>query len=163
LPITVHQTLYYIENTTFKTHKMASPFRLMRPISQVARSGVVSFAARPFSSTAARFAVQDIKTTKEFKDLVSATDKAVLVDCFATWCGPCKAISPILSKLSEQPALSDNIEFVKFDVDELPDLTAELGVRAMPTFFVFKGGKKVDELVGANPQALQSMLAKHAS
>jgi thioredoxin 1 len=48
-------------------------------------------------------------------------------------------------------------------VDELPDLTGELGVRAMPTFFVFKGGEKVDELVGANPQALQKMLAKYAA
>lgn len=66
-------------------------------------------------------------------------------------------------RLSEEKALSDNIQFVKFDVDELPDLTAELGVRAMPTFFVFKNGSKVDELVGANPQALQSMLAKHAA
>jgi thiol-disulfide isomerase/thioredoxin len=65
-------------------------------------------------------------------------------------------------RLSEESALSKSIEFVKFDVDELPDLTADLGVRAMPTFFVFKGGNKVDELVGANPQALQSMLAKHA-
>ncbi|KAF5683870.1 thioredoxin 1 [Fusarium circinatum] len=142
---------------------MASPFRLMRPVAQAARSGAVTLATRPFHSTAARFAVQDIKTTKEFKELVSTTDKAVLIDCFATWCGPCKAISPILNKLSEEKALSDNIQFVKFDVDDLPDLTAELGVRAMPTFFVFKNGKKVDELVGANPQALQSMLAKHAA
>ncbi|KAG5658331.1 hypothetical protein KAF25_010512 [Fusarium avenaceum] len=142
---------------------MASPFRLMRPIVQVARSGVVSVAARPFHTSAARLAVQDIKTTKEFKDLVSTTDKAVLVDCFATWCGPCKAISPILNKLSEQDALSKSIHFVKFDVDELPDLTADLGVRAMPTFFVFKNGDKVDQLVGADPQALQTMLAKHAA
>ncbi|KAH6958435.1 thioredoxin-like protein [Fusarium avenaceum] len=142
---------------------MASPFRLMRPIVQAARSGAVSVAARPFHSSAVRLAVQDIKTTKEFKDLVSTTDKAVLVDCFATWCGPCKAISPILNKLSEQDALSKSIHFVKFDVDELPDLTADLGVRAMPTFFVFKNGDKVDQLVGADPQALQTMLAKHAA
>ncbi|KAH7238445.1 thioredoxin-like protein [Fusarium tricinctum] len=142
---------------------MASPFRLMRPIAQAARSSAVPFAARPFHSSAARLAVQDIKTTKEFKDLVSTTDKAVLVDCFATWCGPCKAISPILNKLSEQDTLSKSIQFVKFDVDELPDLTADLGVRAMPTFFVFKNGDKVDQLVGADPQALQTMLAKHAA
>ncbi|EWG45488.1 thioredoxin 1 [Fusarium verticillioides 7600] len=141
---------------------MSSLFRLMRPVAQAARSGAVTFAARPFHTTAARLAVQNIET-KEFKDLVSTTDKAVLIDCFATWCGPCKAISPILNKLSEEKALSDSIQFVKFDVDELPDLTAELGVRAMPTFFVFKHGRKVDELVGANPQALQSMLAKHAA
>ena len=66
-------------------------------------------------------------------------------------------------RLSDETALSQAIEFVKFDVDELPDLTADLGVRAMPTFFVFKNGDKVDELVGANPQALQAMLAKHAA
>ncbi|KAF4339453.1 thioredoxin 1 [Fusarium beomiforme] len=142
---------------------MATSFRLIRPVAQAARSSAFTFAARPLHSTAARFAVQDIKTVNEFKDLVSTTDKAVLIDCFATWCGPCKAISPILTKLSEEKSLSNNIQFVKFDVDELPELTAELGVRAMPTFFVFKHGSKVDELVGANPQALQKMLAKYAA
>ncbi|KAM5347930.1 hypothetical protein ACJ41O_007754 [Fusarium nematophilum] len=145
---------------------MASPFRVMRPISQAARSGAVSsraFISRPFHSSAARLAVKDINTTQEFKDLVSITPKAVLVDCFATWCGPCKAISPILSKLSDEPALNEKIEFVKFDVDQLPDLSGELEVRAMPTFFIFKDGKKVDQLVGANPPALQQLLAKYAA
>ncbi|RSL84438.1 hypothetical protein BHE90_002799 [Fusarium euwallaceae] len=141
---------------------MASPFRLMRPIiSQAAKPRTVAFASRPFHSSAARLAVRDIKTTAEFKELISTTDKAVLVDCFATWCGPCKAISPILSKLSDQPDLQ-SVEFVKFDVDELPDLAAALGVRAMPTFFVFKDGKNVDELVGANPPVLEQLVRKHA-
>ncbi|KAF5022083.1 hypothetical protein F66182_5881 [Fusarium sp. NRRL 66182] len=139
---------------------MSSPLRLMRAIARASRSGAVPFVSRPFHTTAARLAVKDIKTTQEFQDLVSTTDKPILVDCFATWCGPCKAISPILSRLSDEAAFSDKIEFVKFDVDELPDLTANLGVRAMPTFFLFKNGDKVDELVGANLQALQTMLTK---
>ncbi|KAM0432896.1 hypothetical protein ACHAPT_004601 [Fusarium lateritium] len=141
---------------------MVSPFRLMRPIaSQAARSGAVAFASRPFHSSAARLAVRDIKTAAEFKELISTTDKAVLVDCFATWCGPCKAISPILNKLSEEPD-HERVEFVKFDVDELPELTASLGVRAMPTFFFFKDGKKVDELVGADPQRLRILVSKYS-
>ncbi|KAJ3522381.1 hypothetical protein NM208_g12882 [Fusarium decemcellulare] len=140
---------------------MASPFRLMRPISQAARSGAVSFASRPFHTSSARLAVKDIKTTKEFAELVSTTPKAVLVDCFATWCGPCKAISPILTKLSDDPAFQ-SVEFVKFDVDELPDLTAELGVRAMPTFFIFKDGNKVNEMVGADPAGLKRLIEKYA-
>ncbi|KAI9158218.1 Thioredoxin Asp [Paramyrothecium foliicola] len=85
---------------------------------------------------------------------------AVLVDCLAEWCGPCKAMSPILSKLSND-AQNKGIHFVQFDVDQLPELTQELGVRAMPTFMIFKDGKKVDELVGANPPKLAELLAKY--
>ncbi|KAG6001748.1 hypothetical protein E4U54_000992 [Claviceps lovelessii] len=55
---------------------------------------------------------------------------------------------------SEDIAFKDKIHFVKFDVDQLPAVTQALQVRAMPTFFFFKNGKKVDELVGANPNAL---------
>jgi thioredoxin 1 len=64
------------------------------------------------------------------------------------------------------PRLSDDsknqgIRFVKFDVEKLPDLTAELGVRAMPTFMVFRDGKKVDELMGAHKGALEQLIEKH--
>lgn len=63
--------------------------------------------------------------------------------------------------MSDQPDFG-NVEFVKFDVEELPELAATLGVRAMPTFFVFKDGKNVDELVGANPPMLERLVKKHA-
>ncbi|KAI5463487.1 thioredoxin-like protein [Mariannaea sp. PMI_226] len=132
--------------------------------STIARSGLISsrLAARSFHTTARNLAVKNITTTEEFKKLVSTTPNAVLVDCFAEWCGPCKAISPILEKLSNEPAFSETIDFVKFDVDELRDLAAELGIRAMPTFILYHGGKKVDELVGANPAGLLKMIQTYA-
>ncbi|KAG5916249.1 hypothetical protein E4U42_007738 [Claviceps africana] len=64
---------------------------------------------------------------------------------------------------SEDAAFKDKVHFVKFDVDKLNAVTQALGVRAMPTFFFFKNGKKVDELVGANPNALLEALKKIAA
>ncbi|KAG5939343.1 hypothetical protein E4U53_007820 [Claviceps sorghi] len=64
---------------------------------------------------------------------------------------------------SEDAAFKDKIHFVKIDVDKLPAVTQALGVRAMPTFFFFKSGKKVDELVGANPNALLEALKRIAA
>lgn len=86
-----------------------------------------------------------------------------MVDCFAGWCGPCKQIAPILEKYSEDAAFKDKVHFIKVDVDEVPAVTQALGVRAMPTFFFFRGGKKVDEMVGANPRALLEALKRVCS
>ncbi|KAG5999593.1 hypothetical protein E4U43_001979 [Claviceps pusilla] len=103
-----------------------------------------------------------IPSAEAFQKVVADHD-AVIVDCFATWCGPCRAIGPILEKHSEDIAFKDKIHFVKFDVDQLPAVTQTLQVRAMPTFFFFKNGKKVDELVGANPNALLERLRRLAA
>lgn len=65
--------------------------------------------------------------------------------------------------MSEEEGLKDKVHFVKFDVDELPDLSRELGIRAMPTFLFFKGGDKVDEMVGANPPQLMQKLQAFAA
>jgi thioredoxin 1 len=97
---------------------------------------------------------------EEFKEAI-AKNQVVMIDAFATWCGPCKAIAPTIAKWAENE-FKDKIYFAKFDVDALPELAQELGIRAMPTFVVFKDGEKVDEFVGANPPALQKVLAKHA-
>ncbi|VUC33380.1 unnamed protein product [Clonostachys rosea] len=113
-------------------------------------------AVRQFHSTPSRLVVHHAPNEKTFRNHIEQNDK-VIVDCFADWCGPCKAISPILEKLSETDEFKE-IHFVKFDVDELPALSQELGVRAMPTFFFFKNGNKVDEMVGANPGGLQTKL-----
>lgn len=75
----------------------------------------------------------------------------------ATWCGPCKVIAPEIVKMSEKFSAA---RFYKLDVDEVPDLAQELGVRAMPTFMVFKNGEKVGEVVGANQKALQALVEK---
>lgn len=78
---------------------------------------------------------------------------------FATWCGPCKAIAPKVVELSNTEEFA-NVRFYKLDVDEVSDVAQELGVRAMPTFLIFKDGQKVGEVVGANPQALEAAVRK---
>ncbi|KYK59120.1 hypothetical protein DCS_00250 [Drechmeria coniospora] len=69
----------------------------------------------------------------------------------------------IYPRYSDQAEFKDRVHFVKFDVDEVPAVTQALGVRAMPTFFFFKDGKRVDEVVGANPPALLAALQKLAA
>jgi len=81
----------------------------------------------------------------------------LVLDCFATWCGPCKVIAPQVVKFSEKYA---NARFYKLDVDDVPDVAQELGIRAMPTFLLFKDGEKVGEVVGANPKALEAAIEK---
>jgi thioredoxin 1 len=100
-----------------------------------------------------------IKSYDEFKTLING-DKPIVIDFWATWCGPCRVISPIFEKLADShPTLG----FYKVDVDEQEQIAAEVGIRAMPTFAVFHKGNKVNELVGANPQGLEILLAKGAS
>ncbi|KAK6345895.1 Cytoplasmic thioredoxin isoenzyme 2 [Orbilia blumenaviensis] len=96
--------------------------------------------------------VAEIKSQKEFQELI-AGDKVTVVDFHATWCGPCKQIAPFVDKLSKE---FENANFVKVDVDEVSDVAAECGVRAMPTFMIFRNEEKVAEVVGANPAALKA-------
>jgi thioredoxin 1 len=81
----------------------------------------------------------------------------MVLDCFATWCGPCKVIAPQVVKFSDAYPTA---RFYKLDVDEVPDVAQELGIRAMPTFVLFKNGEKVAEVVGANPKALEAAIKK---
>ena len=84
---------------------------------------------------------------------VLGADKPVLVDFWAEWCPPCKAMDPILDQLSVE--LADKVKIVKLDVDSNPGTTVRYNVRAMPTLIVFKNGEPVDYKVGAGQSRAQ--------
>ncbi|KAJ5822573.1 hypothetical protein N7447_004913 [Penicillium robsamsonii] len=100
--------------------------------------------------------VTNINSLAEFHKAVSG-DKPVVVEFWATWDGPCRVIRPIFERISELPT-SSTIGFYQVDVDEQPDAAQEAGVRAMPTFAVYQGGAKVNEMVGANPGGLEELV-----
>lgn len=84
-------------------------------------------------------------SSKEQFDALLAGQKPVVVDFFATWCGPCKMFAPTFEAAAEK---HDDIEFLKVDVDEFEDLAVSLGISYVPTIMLFKGGEKLDYFVG---------------
>lgn len=98
-------------------------------------------------------------TTDTFKDAI-AGETPVLVDFWAPWCGPCKAIAPILEELAGE--LGGKIKICKVNVDENDAISAEYGIRAIPTMLIFKGGEMVEQIVGMLPKdALKAKLEAH--
>ena len=85
--------------------------------------------------------------SSEFSGLLQE-DKLLVVDFFATWCGPCKKLSPTLDEVSEE--LGEQVNIVKVDVDESEDLAMDYGI---PTVLFFKNGQQVDKFVGALPKS----------
>lgn len=81
----------------------------------------------------------------------------VVVDFYATWCPPCRVIAPVMEQFSKTYTKA---KFYKLDVDRLPDVAQEVGITAMPTFTFFKGGEKVDVVLGANAPALEAGIKK---
>ena len=81
---------------------------------------------------------------EDFKGEVVSAKGITLVDFFATWCGPCQMLGPVLDDLSEEV----DYKVVKVDVDQARDLAAEFGVRSVPTMVVFKNGEVVDQMIG---------------
>ncbi|KAK1996273.1 thioredoxin [Colletotrichum falcatum] len=133
--------------------------RFFRPIQRIATSSVPS-TYRRFHASSPNMVVHNVHNKDEFAAALKEHD-FVIVDAFATWCGPCKAIAPILANLSNEEKNS-KLHFVKIDVDEVPDVSQELNIRAMPTFLLFQKGEKSQEIVGANPTALKQAIEKFA-
>jgi thioredoxin 1 len=98
-------------------------------------------------------------TDKTFASEVLSSDVPVLVDFWATWCGPCRSISPIVEELAKE--FSGRVKVTKLNVDESPATPTQYGVRGIPTLILFKGGKIFDQIVGAVPKArLKALIEK---
>lgn len=98
-------------------------------------------------------------TDAAFDQEVLKSDIPVLVDFWATWCGPCKAIGPIVEEMAAK--YQGKAKVVKLNTDENPRTPAQYNIRSIPTLLVFKGGKMVDQLVGAAPRdRIEGMLQK---
>lgn len=102
-------------------------------------------------------------TDANFQEEVLNAKEPVLVDFWAEWCGPCKAIGPVLDELSTE--LAGKVKIVKLNIDENPNVTVQYGVRSIPTMILFKGGEAADMKVGAGtPKAgLSKWLGDHAA
>ena len=86
-----------------------------------------------------------------FKNEVIDSNTPVLVDFWATWCAPCRAIAPALEDLATQ--YKGKVKIAKVDVDESQQVAQQFGIRSIPTLLLFKGGRVVEQLVGAMPKA----------
>jgi thioredoxin 1 len=91
-----------------------------------------------------------IATDNNFEDEVLKSDKPVLIDFWAPWCGPCKVIGPIVEELAGQ--LKDSVKVMKLNVDENQKTAINYGVRSIPTIILFKDGKVLDTVIGLVPK-----------
>ncbi|ALN14284.1 MAG: thioredoxin [Acidipropionibacterium acidipropionici] len=89
-------------------------------------------------------------TDASFETDVLKSDKTVVVDFWATWCGPCRQVSPILDRIADEH--SDKITLAKIDVDANPGIAQQYGITSIPAIFVFKDGELAKTTVGAKPK-----------
>ena len=99
-----------------------------------------------------------ILTEKNFEEEVLNSDKPVLVDFWATWCGPCRMLAPTIAKIAEEQ--EGVIKVGKIDVDDEPELAAKYGIASIPTLMVFKNGEVVKSSVGVQPKPMIEAMLK---
>mmetsp|Transcript_21912 Transcript_21912/g.19456 ORF Transcript_21912/g.19456 Transcript_21912/m.19456 type:complete len:106 (+) Transcript_21912:36-353(+) len=103
--------------------------------------------------------MRELETKEEYDELLTEnSDKLVVIDFFAAWCGPCKIIGPKF--VGMEGDFPDAI-FVKVDVDENEETAEELEIEGMPTFKLFKGGEEVGSMTGANENKLRELIESH--
>ncbi len=94
---------------------------------------------------------------RSFDDMIQGSKTPILVDFYATWCGPCQVMAQVLEQV--KPQVGDAISFVKVDIDKYPNIAARWGIYAVPTLILFKDGKPVDRIEGLlHPRALVERL-----
>jgi thioredoxin 1 len=99
-------------------------------------------------------------TSADFDSQVLQSEVPVLVDFWAAWCGPCRRVAPEVDAVAEQ--LGAKAKVVKVDIDAEPELASKYGIQSIPALFIFKGGKVVDQIVGAQPrQVISAKLSQH--
>ena len=91
-------------------------------------------------------------TTSQFDAEVLGSETPVIVDFWAEWCGPCRAVSPILEQIAEERA--DELRVVKVNIDEEPELQQRYGLLSIPTIVLFKGGEPAAAAIGAQPKRM---------
>lgn len=98
--------------------------------------------------------------SQNFNEEVVGSGKVSLVDFYADWCGPCKMIAPVMERIAS--AYEGQANIFKLNIDAAQDIAMRFGVTSIPTLIVFKGGKKVDQIVGALPQEqIESLLNQY--
>jgi len=90
-------------------------------------------------------------TDTSFEQDVLKSEKPVFLDFWAPWCGPCRAIAPVVEELAT--TMSEKVVFSKMNVDDNPTTAAKYGIRAIPTFIIFKNGEVLEQLTGVMPKA----------
>lgn len=99
-------------------------------------------------------------TDASFKQEVLESEIPVLVDFWAPWCGPCRMVAPVVDEIAVQ--YGDQLKVVKLNTDENPNVASQYGIRSIPTLMIFKGGQRVDMVVGAVPKTtLANTLEKY--
>lgn len=102
-----------------------------------------------------------VKNTQEFDDLLSK-EKLLLVDFWATWCGPCRMIAPVIDQVAEQ--FDGKVTVAKVDTDENQELAIRYGIQTIPTVMIFKDGKNVAKEIGVKPlKSFVNLIEKHTA
>lgn len=144
---------FFRKNQSFYNHTKMMLGSLTRCRTAVPSQMFIRAATRFNSTTSSN--VQLIESLNDFKKTVvdKSNEKLKMVDFYATWCGPCKAISPMVEKWADE--YKESADFYKIDVDQAPEVAGFCGVSAMPTFLFVKDGKIVSKVVGANPKNIK--------